>query len=147
MQFNTELHYRKSSTFSKPCEGDYWVLFFLEEQTCEVLSGNWCKGSLCFAGSGRARTGRTKGYHRADNCSNTQRGVRSDTQGWDGKPDTINNLPRLLSLPLQGRGPLAGVTWCATKHLQGQGSQVLQKCTFADGKSAVQTLPSNLQLL
>lgn len=31
--------------------------------------------------------------------------------------------------------------------LQGRGSQVLQKCTFVDTKSALQAWPSNLQLL
>lgn len=75
MQFNTALLYRKSSTLSKPCEGDYWVVFFLEEQTCEVWGVLWelHKAGVCFAGSGRARTGRTKGHQCWQLCKQPER--------------------------------------------------------------------------
>lgn len=50
---------------------------------------------------------------------------------WDGKPYTINNLPRPLFLPLQGHVMARTIDWgnpaCHRTHARSGGTQVLQE--------------------
>lgn len=81
------------------------------------------------------RQGKSRQYKRFPQCwqlFNHQKQVLDlKDRPWDGKPYTINNLPRPLFLPLQGHVMARAIDWgnpaCHRTHARSGGTQVLQE--------------------